>query len=113
GNVHAFERIERTKHRRIRPIRQPRLQLVLTNLLARLEHELVAKGARLSRWSRLERRHIDVVEIPLIIPHVLYLTLQSHDHGRREIDALKTLGAAQAAGAKNIDFHELVAHDIQ
>src|SRR5262245_42222861 len=36
GNVDALERIECAEDRRVRPIRQPRLQLVLTNLLARL-----------------------------------------------------------------------------
>ena len=39
-----------------------------------------------------QRRHIDVVEIPLVIAHVLYLTLQSHDNGRGEIDAFETFG---------------------
>src|SRR5436309_1621155 len=75
-DVYALERIERAEYRGIRPVGNPCPQLVLTDFLARLEHEL-ALTRRDFHSSHSQRRHVDIVKIPLIIAHVLYLTLQS------------------------------------
>src|SRR6185369_7282538 len=64
-------------------------------------------------YEELQSCHVDVVKITLIVAHVLYLTLQSHNDGGGEIDAFEALGAAEPAGAEHVDFHQLVAHDIQ
>ena len=65
-HVNAFERIERTKHRRIRPIGKPRLEFVLADFLAGLEQGGQGSGFRVqvcrirsvrgtsSRWVELQ-----------------------------------------------------------
>src|SRR5262249_38217460 len=40
-------------------------------------------------------------------------TLEGDDHGGGEIHALEALSAAQAARAEDVDFHKLVADDVE
>jgi ubiquinone biosynthesis protein len=50
---------------------------------------------------------------PLILTRVPHLALHRLDHDACEVRLLELLGRAEPSGAGHVDFHELVAHDVE
>src|SRR5690606_29224434 len=79
-------------------------------------------GAPATRWSPTSRsaddgqgsarRQTAVVDLRVVASH-RDLPLELLDDPRREVDVVELLGARQAAGAEDVDLHQLVADDVE